>query len=228
MKWISITIYYPINILGAPVGSASPKAPNANPQDLLSLGCLQEFSGYFQMETPEKTIQVHREDYIACLSQDDHFIEEESCRTPNGDYDVPLPKRTLSGSVTLKFGKKVVQGTGDDFFVHENPLQYNSGDWYKEYARVSVSPDNLRWYTYPCDPLNGDFTKCAGHKHTPSAFSTEVGFGGDGFELSETPYKFIQYIKIEDATPVTNIFTQTVEGKSTKGFDLDGVSGFWK
>lgn len=132
------------------------------------------------------------------------------------------------GEIVLGFGSQtIVDGTGADFVVFENPFWPN-GDAaavYAELGEVSVSEDGKQWKTFACD-TQGDgqqhFPGCAGWSPTLEYDATTLvplepeQTGGDAFDLADVGLASARFVKIHD------LKTLEIAGTSS-GFDLDAV-----
>jgi hypothetical protein len=137
----------------------------------------------------------------------------------------------MGGEIVLGFGDRViVDGPGMDFAVHENAF-WPGGvgeNVFAELGEVAVSEDGDQWWAYPCSPEKGvieTYEGCAGWNPTLSftlsedVFLTWEDTGGDGFDLAESGFQRVRYIRIKDLSG---------GGLApTAGFDLDGISLFF-
>ncbi len=132
------------------------------------------------------------------------------------------------GEIVLGFGARViVDGPGPDFSVHENPFWPGGSEEnvFAEFGEVAVSADGDEWWTYPCEPVSGDvgtYPGCAGWTPTQTFSVTEGRLltldetGGDGFDLAESGFDAIRYVRIRDLS----------DGgpAPSAGFDLDAIT----
>lgn len=127
------------------------------------------------------------------------------------------------GFVTLSFGvRAIVDGTGVDFIVFENPFFVggDSANPYAELGRVSVSQDGEEWFAFPCTADEYPYGTCAGwHPVLANADENELDAtvaeeaGGDPFDLEEVGLEWARFVRIDDITDEQEL-----------AFDLDAVS----
>jgi hypothetical protein len=150
---------------------------------------------------------------------------------PQGAGKLKASKHVLSlgqeGSITLEFvDNEVIDGTGPDFIVFENPFLAEPGDdpdfGFFELAKVEVSFDGENWVEFPYD--TGSRKGCAGYRPVLANSKTNKidptdpkKAGGDPFDLKTVGLKVIRFVRITD-----------VRGSGgddgAAGFDLDAVA----
>ncbi|GBD06416.1 hypothetical protein HRbin21_00208 [bacterium HR21] len=142
------------------------------------------------------------------------------------------PRQLLSlgmdGEIIVGFrGKVLVNGPGPDLVIFENAFRTPTGTVFSEPGIVSVSPDGIRWHTFPWDSLT--LRGCAGMTPTNGAaadFFDPEQSGGDWFDLGWLGVDTIRYIRITDLTwwlaqhPEHPLWNPILSG-----FDLDAVGG---
>jgi hypothetical protein len=133
------------------------------------------------------------------------------------------------GEVVMSFGdRRIVDGSGADFVVFENPfwVKGDPSEVWAELAEVSVSQDGEVWHPFSCDtePAEpGRWPGCAGwtptQKFNPDEavpLDPEVT-GGDAFDLAEVGLQWARFVRIRDLSEEPN------SGLDNAGFDLDAV-----
>jgi len=118
----------------------------------------------------------------------------------------------------------IVDQSGADFAIFENPFVFHGPDGsevYAETAVVSVAEidDPAEYRLFPCDSTNPPYTGCAGV--IPVRYSSNVPLdqvGGDLYDLSDVGLPRAKYVCIED----TGDNVSFAEG--TEGFDLDSMA----
>lgn len=139
----------------------------------------------------------------------------------------------VGGEIVIELAAPVVDGTGADLLVFENPFWPN-GDAeivFAELAEVSVSEDGEQWHVFPCRPdapvSPGRWPGCAGWTPT-QAFTQEQldagevaltpeALGGDAFDLADLGVERVRFVRVRDLS------TQGIAPSA--GFDLDAVMG---
>lgn len=145
----------------------------------------------------------------------------------NGDTHGSLDVLSLgrNGTITFGFGgNSIVNGTGPDFTIFENPFRIG-GDpnlVYRELGEVSVSLDGKTWLTFPCDAEAIPPVGCAGSE--PVFANGDVGIsstdpsvsGGDFFDLETLGLQEVRFVRIRDVNGTG--------GSPGAGFDLDAAA----
>lgn len=123
------------------------------------------------------------------------------------------------GEIVLQFtDNKIVNGSGADFTVFENPfISLFDGSVFMEAAIVSVSQDGQNWVTFPYDTT--DMSGLAGvtpTKNNLQPLDPSVS-GGDQFDLEDVSLAWATYVKLTDLGDIYK------EGPYNGDFDLDAV-----
>ncbi len=139
------------------------------------------------------------------------------------------------GSIILEFSSPLIaNGPGVDFIIFENAFSYGGKETFSEPAKISVSIDGKKWYSYPCHPekTQWPFPQCAGVREVYSHPDNSIDpynpnkAGGDVFDLEDVGLPFARFIKIEDLShkhPDAKLWC----GQYNAGFDLDAVAVRW-
>ncbi len=130
----------------------------------------------------------------------------------------------------------VVDGTGFDFTIFENPEALEGYNLFAERASVSVSTDGINFYSFSCDVDDEEevYEGCAGVNPVnanENPLDPEVS-GGDSFDLADLGISTVAFILIEDLnTCVPDDPTYYAADGSllcsvsgTQGFDLDAIA----
>jgi hypothetical protein len=149
-----------------------------------------------------------------------------------------LPTELLSlgsgGSITLYFRRPIVNRSGDDFTVFENPF-YLACDTTRVYAEagiVSVSKDGITYFEFPFQVLDSlpisspqRYRGLAGVTPTNGEASpllpgspNQGRIGGDSFNLDAVGIDTVYFVRITDAGNRVND-----GGALAQSFDLDAV-----
>lgn len=153
-----------------------------------------------------------------------------STNFPDVAYGAPVSSRTdvvslgRGGEVTIELnGYVIVDGPGNDFTVFENAFT----GW-SEPAYVSVSADGVTYFTFSCDPWDGDalYVGCAGiaevnYSSLESDYWDDSLSGGDSFDLADLGLDSARFIKITDADACPD---PAVCVANVAGFDLDALA----
>lgn len=143
------------------------------------------------------------------------------------------------GEIVVKMGTPILNGNGADFIVFENVFYAadNPAQPYQEPGRVSVSKDGINFITFPCQNENWQefYPGCAGVNpvFANSNFNTidptdSKKAGGDAFDLQAVGLNCVQFIKIQDGTPLQYIDpTLPTNAEGEEGFDLDAISAVY-
>jgi hypothetical protein len=130
------------------------------------------------------------------------------------------------GEIVLGFDVAIVDGTGPDFVVFENPFE-PSGDptgVVAEPAEVSVSDDGVTWTPFPCTAKAYPYGACAGWHPVYATAEAPIDprdpqkAGGDAFDLAAIGVKRARFVRIRDMN------SKYPAASPTAGFDLDGVA----
>jgi len=131
------------------------------------------------------------------------------------------------GQIILKSDLPILNGSGPDFIVFENPFFAggNPQTPFAEPGEVAVSQDGENFVTFPCASDNSEelYPGCAGvhpvyaNPDTNSIDPTDPSTaGGDAFDLQTIGLSWAQWVKITDKS--------VSGGGSTAGFDLDAIA----
>jgi hypothetical protein len=145
------------------------------------------------------------------------------------------------GSIILKFEQTIVNGSGIDFKIMENPFQVTENNYFIETAKVFLSLDGENWFEFP-NSINDEYniedqTRYSGLAGVQPVYTNETDLdsppaqdensGGDFFDLEEmtSPIKEtgFKYLKIVDAGSTISDPGNLNAGNN--GFDLDAVVG---
>ncbi len=153
-----------------------------------------------------------------------------------GKYKGSLDVLSLGcgGVIILEFSDPMIaDGPGPDFIVFENPF-VTGNQTFSEPARISVSYDGKKWYSYKCDPENSDwpYPNCAGvnpvfsnPKNKISPYDPKKA-GGEAYDIGQFGLKLVRYVKIEDRSAALPDAKMWCSGEAA-GFDLDAISVIW-
>ena len=159
---------------------------------------------------------------------------------PAGYLGTATPEDVLSlgngGSITLEFPAQIVDGSGADLWIYENPFTVGAaGEVYTETATIEVSLDGVEWHLFPFDYVQEATSAAEQFKGLAG-----VNIGGDEYDLKVLGLNAIRFIRITDCgkltdTDDTRIMDSDGEflddegniccGGTSAGFDLDGVIG---
>lgn len=133
----------------------------------------------------------------------------------------------LGGEIILGWKNAVlVNRTGADFTVFENPFIRFDGKVFAEPGKIAVSRDGVRFVEFPFDSLS--LRGCAGVTPTSgdkSPFNPSIS-GGDSFDLAQIGIDSVRFIKITDiSATVLNNPQHPFYDPTISGFDLDAVVG---
>ena len=125
----------------------------------------------------------------------------------------------LGGEIVLEMSDPgIVDGAGPDLLVFENPFV-----GFIEPGEVSVSPDGVTWWTFPCS-REAPYTGCAGLNPVlanPTQNSIDPtdpeSAGGDAFDLADLGVAEVRFVRITD-------IGQGSYAGNTGGFDLDALA----
>ena len=133
----------------------------------------------------------------------------------------------VGGTITLSFGNmQLIDGDGPDLLVFENPFWMGNDptNIWAELGEVAVSQDGETWFSWSCEPTQGDpatYDGCAGWEpslpydtSTLSPLDPDLT-GGNAFDLADLDLTFARFVRIRDLA--------TEGAAPTAGFDLDAV-----
>lgn len=140
---------------------------------------------------------------------------------PQGAGDMAGSMDVLSlgagGEIILDLGQRLIDATGPDLLVFENPFA-----GFVEPAEVSVSLDAVNFYAFPC-AQQAPYAGCAGIHSVWSNPDNDRDptdpeqAGGDAFDLAQLGLSEARYVKVRD------VAGQDLGGHAA-GFDLDALA----
>lgn len=197
------------------------------------------------------------EDYLVGTDDDDTSKEvgtewqnTDNALGPAGTDPLAVVSLGRGGSITLTFDKPIVNGPGADFVVFENGIDYGSGTYFLELARVEVKDtdgtDPFKAFSVDVDPAMASAGQIGAYEGmnpdliiSGLASSTILGYGTP-FDLEDVGLEQATRVKLidvlGDGSEIDDDETNPASADSTAdtiydpyptydsaGFDLDAV-----